>query len=122
MERLGICDFYVSAGWRLFLEVGKSLTEAEELVLLGVGLGATLLGQGVDGRCDSARQVSAIQNKKSVHSAFRYNSFSLLEGALCSSSGRKGIFSFYLKTQTKPAIGITTSLSRHWAQPIRYSM
>lgn len=45
MERLGICDFYVFAGWRLFLEVGIPLAQAEELVLLGVELGATLLGQ-----------------------------------------------------------------------------
>jgi hypothetical protein len=49
MERLGIHDFYVFAGWWLFLVVGKSLAQAEELVLLGVELGATLLGQEADG-------------------------------------------------------------------------
>jgi hypothetical protein len=76
MERLGICDFYVFAGRRLFLEVGKSLAQAEELVLLGVELGAALLGQDADGWRDSAWQVSAIQKEKSVHTAFRYNSAS----------------------------------------------
>lgn len=83
MERLGIRDFYVFAGWRLFLEVGISLAQAEELVLLGVGLGATLLGQEAVGRSDSAWQMSAIQNEKSVHSAFRYNSTSPFQSRLC---------------------------------------
>lgn len=82
MERLGIRDFYVFAGWRLFLEVGISLAQAEELVLLGVGLGATLLGQEAVGRCDAAWQMSVIQNEKSVHSAFRYSSTSLFQSRL----------------------------------------
>jgi hypothetical protein len=44
MERLRIHDI---VGWRLVLEVRKPLTQAEELVLLGIGLGTTLLGQEV---------------------------------------------------------------------------
>jgi hypothetical protein len=67
VERLGVHDFYVLAGWRFLLKVRKSLAQAEEFVFLGVGLGAALLGQEVDRRRDSAWQMSTTQYENALH-------------------------------------------------------